>query len=337
MSKVTIKMVAAQAGVSTATVSRALSGSGQVSPKLRRAVVKAAESLGYSGNTVASSLRSSRTNTVGIVIPEIANPFMTHLVGEVEEALHARGMQLLLCNSRQDAAAEKEALTSLIARRVDGLIVCPVDAETSLAAVESAAHAVPTVQIDQRIDGLDVDWVGVDDEAAMRLIVDHLTALSVTSAAFIGSRPNDSSAKTRLGAFLAQAEQARITVVREHIFLDKYSVECGRQNMDRLARGDLPDAVVCAADIIAVGALQTCHARGIEVPSDVIITGFDDIEFASLCTPPLTTVRQPLRAIARHVIDILREPGGDGHGSATVRLALAPALVVRESSSHPPA
>lgn len=332
MSKVTIKTVAEHAGVSTATVSRALSGTGFVSPELRLAVRNTAEKLGYSGNTVASALRSSRTNAVGMVVPEIANPFMTDLVQEVEQTLHLHGIQLLLCNSRQDPSRERDALASLIARRVDGLIVCPVDATSSLAAVEAASRSVPVVQVDQRIEGLDADWVGVNDETAMRLIVEHLASLGVTSAAFVGSKENDSSSRARLDAFLLHAGSAGIAVAKEHVFLDKYSVECGRESMKQLIRSDpLPDALVCAADIIAVGALQTCHAEKLRVPDDLIITGFDDIEFANLCTPRLTTVRQPLKAIAKHAVDILRAADLEQEHSA-VQLALSPTLVIRESS-----
>lgn len=332
MSKVTIKTVAEHAGVSTATVSRALSGTGIVSPELLRAVTDAAEKLGYSGNTVASALRSSRTNAVGMVIPEIANPFMTDLVQEIEQALHSNGIQLLLCNSRQNPARERDALTSLIARRVDGLIVCPVDATSSFAAVQAASRSVPVVQVDQRIDGLDADWVGINDETAMRLIVDHLSSLGVSSAAFIGSKENDSSSRIRLDSFLAYAASAGIEVAKEHIFLDRYSVICGRESLKQLINsGPLPDALVCTADVIAVGALQTCHLEKISVPEDLIITGFDDIEFANLCTPPLTTVRQPLKAIAKHAVDILRASQTE-QDHASVQLALSPTLVVRESS-----
>lgn len=332
MSKVTIKTVAEHAGVSTATVSRALSGTGTVSPELRRAVTKAAEKLGYSGNAVASALRSSRTNTIGMVIPEIANPFMTALVQEVEQALHQHGIQLLLCNSHQDPSHERRALTSLIARKVDGLIVCPVDTASSFAAVQAAARSVPVVQVDQQIEGLNADWVGINDETAMRLIVEHLTSLNVVSAAFIGSKENDSSSKARLNAFLLHAASAGIAVATEHIFLDRYSVDCGRESMERLIRsGPLPDALVCAADIIAVGALQACHAENLSIPGDLIITGFDDIEFANLCTPRLTTVRQPLKAIAKHAVDILRTAHTEQEHAA-VQLALSPTLVVRESS-----
>jgi LacI family transcriptional regulator len=333
MSKVTIKTVAEYAGVSTATVSRALSGSGLVSPELRLAVTKAAEKLGYSGNAIAGALRSSKTHAVGMVIPEIANPFMTDLVQEVEEALQSEGIQLLLCNSHQDPAREKQALTSLIARRVDGLIICPVDASASRAAVEAAARSVPIVQVDQRIDGLDADWVGINDETAMRLVVEHLASLGATTAAFAGSKDKDSSSRARLQAFLQYAQSAGIAVASGNIFLDAYSVEWGRESMKRLiAAGPLPDALVCAADVIAVGALQTCHAERVSLPEELIITGFDDIEFANLCTPRLTTVRQPLKAIAKHAVDVLRAAQAETEHSS-VRLALSPTLVVRESSS----
>lgn len=333
MSRVTIRTVAEDAGVSIATVSRVLAGTGSVAPDLRRAVEQSARRLGYARNTIASALRSSKTQTIGMVVPEIANPFNTELVREVEDALHAHGFQLLLCSAHQDSAREKEALRSLIGQQVDGLIISPVDSAASMEAVKNAAGARPLVQVDQRIEGLEADWIGVDDEQGIRLVLRHLKDQGVDSAGFLGGRETDSSAVTRYQAFRKLCGDSGISVSEHHVRLGDYSTSFGRQQMAELAQqGQLPDALVCGADVIAIGALQTCYRMGLKVPESMLVTGFDDIEFADMCAPRLTTVRQPLKAIARQAVKLLL----DTEQGTTVRLALAPELAVRESSVRTP-
>lgn len=329
MERVTIRTVADDAGVSIATVSRVLAGAETVDPAMRRAVQLSVRKLGYSRNTIASALRSSKTRTIGMVLPEIANPFNTDLVQEVEEALHARGFQLLLCNAHQDIDREREALQSLLGQQVDGLIVSPVDATGSMEAVQAAARARPLVQVDQRIEGLDADWVGVDDERGIRQVLQHLLEQGVESVGFIGARETDSSGAARHQAFRRLCRQFQLSFSENWVLLGEYSASFGRSAMASIAeRGVLPDALVCGADIIAIGVLQTCHRSGIQVPNNLQVTGFDDIEFADLCTPRLTTVRQPLEAMARQAVRLLLEDRDE----ASVRLALAPEMTLREST-----
>lgn len=329
MSRVTIRTVAEDAGVSIATVSRVLAGAGSVAPDLRRAVEQSARKLGYARNSIASALRSSKTRTIGMVVPEIANPFITELVQEVEDALHAQGFQLLLCSAHRDPGREREALGSLIGQQVDGLIISPVDSSASTDAVRNAAAARPLVQVDQRIDGLEADWIGVDDEQGIRLVLRHLKGQGAQSAGFLGGRETDSSAVTRYQAFKKLCGELGLAVAEGHIRLGDYSTSFGRQAMAELAeQSQLPDALVAGADVIAIGALQTCYRMGLKVPESLLVTGFDDIEFADMCAPRLTTVRQPVEDIARQAVRLLL----DGDQGATVRLALAPTLAVRESS-----
>jgi LacI family transcriptional regulator len=332
MEKVTIKTVAADAGVSMSTVSRALAGSTTVDPELRKAVVQSAQKLGYARNSIASALRSSKTRSVGMVVPEIANPFVTDLVQEVEDALHTAGYQLLLCNSHQDPVREREALTSLISRQVDGLIISPVDSVDSMEGVRTAASSTRLVQIDQRIEGLDADWVGVDDEQGIRLILEHLASMGAQSAGFVSSIEADSSSSSRLRAFHRICSELGITVNPANVRLGTYSASFGRQATKALIDGgNLPDALVCGADIIAIGALQICHERGISVPDSLSVTGFDDIEFATLCTPQLTTVRQPLKAMAKQAVQLVLADRDSVE--ATTKSAFSPRLVERRSTN----
>jgi LacI family transcriptional regulator len=329
---VTIREVAARVGVSTATVSRALSGAKRVSPALVEQVRQAAEELGYSANGIASALRRSRTDTVGMVVPSITNPFFTSLVEGVEHALQDSGRQLFLCSSRSDPALEAQRLRSLVARQVDGIVISPVHGTESTDAVLWAAGELPLVQVDRYVTGVESDWVGVDDDAALRLVLEHLAERDVRTAAFVSSQLTSSSTELRVTGFQEHSTRLGIGLAPGGMLLGEYSIEWGREAMQRLLAGpSLPDAVVCADDLIALGVLQTCAAGGVRVPDDLLVTGFDDIPFAALSDPPLTTARQPQVEIAAEAVRLLADAERPGERLLT-RLALQPSLVVRAST-----
>jgi LacI family transcriptional regulator len=328
----TIKDVAAHAGVSTATVSRALSGARPVRSDLAARVEQAVVALGYSGNVIASSLRRSRTDTIGMVVPDITNPFFTSLVKNLEHVLAVRDWQLFLCDSQSDPAIEAARLESLIARRVDGIVISPCNEISSAAAVKAAAAAVPVVQVDRIAKDTQTDWVGIDDDVALSLLVEHLAGLDVRSAAFVSSRQMDSSTELRRAAFLRHAERWGIAVEPAWIKLGDYSAEWGRQAaVELLAEDERPQAIVCAADLIGLGVLQSCRDDGVRVPDDVIVTGFDDIPFAAMSSPPLTTVAQPLGRMAAEAVRLL-EIAMKREVEEITRTSFGPELIVRQSS-----
>ncbi|NYE46059.1 LacI family transcriptional regulator [Spinactinospora alkalitolerans] len=331
MHRITIAQVAAKAGVSTATVSRALSGARPVSDEIRRRVDAAARELGYSGNTIASALRRSRTDTVGMVVPSIANPFFTSLVESVEHVLQAEGRQLFLCDSRQDTSVEEGHLRSLAARQVDGIIISPCHGTRSTPAVEAAAAAIPLVQLDRHVAGTNTDWVGVDDHESMRLLLEHLHGTGARSAAFISSTLTNSSTELRLAGFRLQTQRLAMRTRPDWILLGEYSVDWGRRaTAVLLGDADLPEAIVCADDLIALGALRACRDHGVDVPGDIRITGYDDIDFAALFEPALTTISQPRDRIAAEAVRLLATAAQGG--AAAAHIALAPSLVVRQST-----
>jgi LacI family transcriptional regulator len=330
--RVTIRDVAERAQVSTATVSRALSGAKPVSPAVREQVQRAADELGYAGNGIASALRRSRTDTVGMLVPSIANPFFTGLVEHVEHALQQAGRQLFLCSSRSDPELEAQRLRSLVARQVDGIIISPVHGSLSTPAVQRAATELPLVQVDRYVSGVDSDWIGVDDDAALDLVMTHLAGRGVRSAAFVSSQLTNSSTELRLAGFRRHAARLDVAVPEGNVLLGEYSIDWGREAAAGLiAAGGLPDAVVCADDLIALGVLQACAAAGVSVPGDVLVTGFDDIPYSALSAPPLTTVHQPQAEIAAEAVRLLSRVLGD-EPTAHDRVALRPTLTVRAST-----
>jgi LacI family transcriptional regulator len=330
VARVTIRDVAELAQVSTATVSRALSGAKPVSPAVADQVRRAAAELGYAGNGIASALRRSRTDTVGMLVPSITNPFFAGLVEHVEHALQDAGRQLFLCSSRSDPDLEAQRLRSLVARQVDGIVISPVHGSMSTPAVQWAAAELPLVQVDRYVTGVDSHWVGVDDDAALDLIMTHLAGRGVRSAAFVSSQLTNSSTELRVAGFHRHAE--RLGVAVGPVLLGEYSIDWGRAAAGRLlTTGARPDAVVCADDLIALGVLQACADARVAVPGDLMVTGFDDIPFAAMSNPPLTTVRQPQAEIAADAVRLLSGVLGE-EKAPTSHLALRPSLTVRAST-----
>ncbi len=328
---VTIRDVAAAAGVSTATVSRALSGRRPVAPQLAKSVLEASERLGYRPNVVARSLRTQSTGTVGMVIPRISNPFFPAIVEAVERELASDDRQLLLCDSQGSVATEGKRITALLARQVDGLLVIACEGTASSPTVQRAAASVPVVQIDRLVDGSSGDYVGTDNEVGMRLLIEHLRDKGASTFAFVSAEPTVSSARVRFDAFRRATADVSPAASRGELLGD-FTYEWGRECADRLLADGLPDAVMCGADLIALGLLSSLTAAGVRVPSDVLVTGYDDIGFASLSNPQLTTVRQPMEEIGVESVRLLRARLESRVASPQHRVLL-PTLVVRGSTA----
>ncbi len=334
MAEVTLKDVALASGCSIATVSRVLAGTRPVGAETARIVREAAERLGYRPNHVARALRSRSTGTVGLVLPQITNPFFPTLVRELEHALHAEGRAVLLADCDDDPATEAARIAALLSRRVDALLLIPVDERRSREAVAAAAAQVPLVLLDRGCGPGVADSVAVDNAAGMALVLEHLAATGRRRPCFIGAAGTASTAVERRAAYEAGAA-ALDPQAPGRSALGDFSVEWGRAAVD-LLWPSRPDAVVCANDLIAAGALQRLRQLGADVPGEVAVTGFDDIPLAGLADPALTTVRQPVGELAAEAARLLaRGPaGGDPGPRRTVRLA--PRLVVRASSVPDP-
>lgn len=322
----TIHDVAKLAGVSTATVSRVLSRSRGVQPESARKVLAAAEQLGYRYNAVARALRTNRSNTIGMLVPQISNPFFPALVEAVERRLSREGLELLLCDSQRDVDVEARRLRALVERQVDGIIISPYDFTGSAPAVRGLVGRIPVIQVDRRVDDALTDWVGVDDDAGFAQVVDHLVAAGRRRLVFVSSVLTNYSAHARLDAVTTALRRHGLTAAQEPL-LGTFEVEWG---IEAAARIDLDavDGVVCGNDVIALGVLRGLRKAGVSVPGDVAVTGFDDISFAEISDPPLTTVRQQWDAMADECVRLLLQPAEHGPRG----IAITPTLQVREST-----
>jgi LacI family transcriptional regulator len=321
--------VAQAAGVSMATVSRVLSGTRPVKPDIAAVVTEAARRLGYETNVVARSLRTQTTGTVGMVVPRISNPYFPAIVEAVERQLHGENRQLLLCDSQGSIEIEASRIGALLARRVDGLLIIACEREGSRPSLQRAGSSVPLVQIDRLCDGCPGDYVGTDDAVGMRMVIQHLRSVGAQTFVFVSAKPLTSSAQARLDAFRLSVPDA----TSGDVLLGDFSYEWGQHAGTVLVDRTTPDAVVCGDDLIALGLLSTLASAGVRTPEDVLVTGYDDIGFASLANPSLTTVRQPVEAIGIESVRMLHERLLNPRSNEQSR-TLKPSLVVRRSTSR---
>lgn len=326
--RVTLRDVARSAGVSVSTASRALTDSQLISRTTSQRVRDAASRLGYHFDPIGRALRSNSSASIGLVVPNINNPFFPALVQAAEIEAKAAGWSLLLADSLDDPELELENMLQLAARRVDAILVSPVHRTRSTEAVRRAAELRPVVQID-RLASTAVPHVGVDQRAGLTAVLDHLAASGRQCVAYVGAKTGEWPANERRQAFRAWvAAQGR----EDHSYLADSTSESGRHAIRRILR-TFPqvDAVACCNDVIAVGVLLELHSLGVDVPGRIAVTGFDDTIMATVIQPALTSVVQPTDLIARAAFSWAQ----DGRRSRE-QLLFAPALVVRDSSALSP-
>jgi DNA-binding LacI/PurR family transcriptional regulator len=328
---VTLLDVAEAAGVSIATASRALAGKERVSRNTVERVRAVASELGYRVDPIARALREGSTRIIGMIVPVIGNPFFAQLVDAVEEQVHAAGFELLLADSHGFVTEEARRLTVFGERKVDGVAIVPSDRITSLAALRTLPRTVAVVQIDRSTGASAADFVGVDNEIGVGLALQHLAERGARSVVFAGSDDITSNGAERWEAF--QREIGRSGLTAGEAIRGEFSIASGAAAADALlSRGALPDAVVAGSDLIAIGLLSRLREAGIHAPDDVLVTGFDGTELSQIYAPSITTVVQPVEAIARDAIAYLvgRIQGAE---SALRNSRIAPTLRIGESTT----
>ena len=327
--KVGIHDVAARAGVSIATVSRVLNQSRPVAPELRDRVTAAARELGYNANLLGRALRQGRSHSIGLLVPDLENPFFATLAQQVSRSFSLSNIDVYICSADNDLELERRAIASFLGRRVDGLVLIPCDETLSAANVRMASLSVVTIQLDRLARSVETHYVGCDNRYGMKLITSHVrdtVDLSRQPVVFVGAQPTSSSANERLETFTKAFPSAQRV-------LGSFSFEFGCDAMEQLIQEGLRAAtVVTDADIIALGVIASAHSHGFAIPEDFRVTGFDDVGVSFLAQPTLTTVRQPLDQMTDTILDIvLASFDADGQTGYVVK-RFKPTLVVRDSS-----
>lgn len=333
--RATIEDVAKLAGVHKGTVSRALDERKrhQVARDTIDRVERAARQVGYVPNALARGLRTSNSMTIGVVLPDITNPFFPPLVRGIERFVNPRGYTSLLVNTDGDKAQERKALQSLIDRRVDGLIVASGQRDdTGLS--ELYAAGVKVVLLNRDAGDVPYPLVTGDDASGVTAAVEHLVDLGHHDLLHVAGPPNLSTSARRSAAF--SAECFRHSQVRgEVVEAESLTVQAGELTMKHvLSSGGRPTAVVAGNDLIALGVLRALRSHDLRCPDDVSVVGFNDMPFAEDFHPPLTTVRVPTEVMGRRAAQLMLE-AIDSNQVEKQTVMLPVSLVVRDSTAAP--
>ena len=333
---VSIRDVAQRAGVSIATVSRAVNHISTVNPDLAQRVWKAIEEVGYLPNTQARALVSGRSKMLGLIVSEITNPFFPELVQEFENLAVAQGYEVLIGSTNYDPARTESLMRRLLQRNVDGVAVMTFGVEEDLVK-KLVEREFPLVFVDAAPDLPNIHILKVDYAEGIRQGVQHLAALGHRRVAFISGPLAQRSPKARRDAFLKSMSELGLKVPPEHLVEGSHNMEGGIASMERLlALPELPTAVMCSNDMTAIGALHALYRTTHKVPEDISVIGFDDIHLAQFMLPPLTTVQMSCRDLAVAAVEGLRagiEPDHPKHGKREWHIPTR--LVVRQSSTFP--
>ena len=327
---VTITDVARTAGVSIQTVSRVLNQSGQTSLATRQRVQQAIEQLGYRPNHIARGLATNRTFTLGLIVPDITNPFFPDIVRGAEQVALEHGYTIFLCNTNEQPEREMAALTMLEAHRVDGIILCGSRVSDEQLFPHLGRHRA-VVLINRQVPFEDVSTVRVDYAEGTRLAVSHLQASQRGRIGFLSGPLHSSSRQTRLGAFSEALAASGTPLEPSHILACAPTSEAGYESARALlTQHSELDGLLCYNDLVAIGALHACTDIGRRVPDTLAVVGYDDIPSASLVTPSLTTVGIPKSDLGAHAVDLLlKRIAGD---QQETELVLSPQLIVRASA-----
>jgi LacI family transcriptional regulator len=335
-SAVTLKDVARRAGVHPATASRALNPETRllVSEETANRVLAAATALGYRPNAVARSLRTRRSHTIGVLIPDLNNPLFPPIVRGLADRLELHGYVALIGNTDGDEARERRVYEQLRARHVDGYVLATARLRDPL--LEDAARSGAPVVLMNRIAADDsFPSVTVDNEAGVRLVVDHLVALGHRNIACIAGPQDVSTGLARYRAFRTAMTDAGLPVPDSRVrFARAFSIEEGlRCAREILATDDGCTAVAASNDMLAVGCYLALDDAGLTCPADISVVGFNDMPFIDMLRPPLTTVAFSHDQVGAHAADLLIERLNGGSGPAKV-IYVVPRLVVRGSTGR---
>ncbi|MEU9704022.1 LacI family DNA-binding transcriptional regulator [Streptomyces sp. NPDC047981] len=328
--KPTLAKVAERAGVSVASVSRVLNGL-PATPEMTKRVTEAAEALSYVPDAFARSLRAGRTFQVALAVADIGNPTYVAMMRTVEAALRPTNYRIVLYSTGTDTDGELAFVESLRSGTVDGLILQTVRARDEL--LEALAELpMPAVVIGNLPDGADVDCVRTDSGLGIGLAVRHLADMGRRRIALLNGPVETAPGRIRLQGF-EEAMRARGCTVEPGMVMEcaDFNHHDGYLAAAALLEEHAPDAIVCANDLIAMGALRALTERGLRIPQDVAVTGMDDTDLAAMCNPPLTTVSLGAEERAGLAVELLRERIEDHERPVACR-EVVPSLVVRESS-----
>jgi len=327
----TLSDVAQRAGVSRATVSRVLNNHPSVAEHLRIRVEEAARVLGYQPNRAARRLRTSTSDVLGLIISDIENPFFTSVVRGVEDAAYAHQMSVVLCNSDENPVRQRMYLRVLQAEHVAGLIICPTHVNDGQDFSELSRAGTPIILLDRRVDNFEADAVTVDNVGGAYLAVKHLVDLGYTQIGMVGGPLHLTTGRERYEGYCRALQSGCLDSDESLVKLGDFKTDSGYHlTQELIALPDPPQAVFVANNLMTLGALRALRERGLQIPWDVAMVGFDDMLWSGELCPPLTAVSQPTYELGQETVQLLLRRLEEPHAPYR-NVVLQPRLIVRES------
>jgi LacI family transcriptional regulator len=329
---VTIKDIAKQAGVSYATVSRALNNHTEINIETRKKVLRIAKEAGYQPNAIARGLVKKETQTLGLLIPDIINPFFAEVARWIEDTAIENGYTIFLCNTNWSLERESNYLNVLRQKQVDGILIAPASEKIEHLKKILSQWSKNIVAI-TRMNISNVTSVLIDNVQGARMAVEHLIGRGHRRIAFIGGLIDISANQERLQGYQEALAVNGIEPNRDYIVSGDFKRESGHQIMHKLLNlKERPDAVFAANDLLALGAIQAIREAGLTIPGDMAVSGFDDIEFAALPEIQLTTVSQPKYEMGKLALLTLINQIKNEEKTVAKKIMLEPTLIVRKTT-----
>jgi LacI family transcriptional regulator len=333
--KVTIKDVAKIAGVSPATVSRVVGNYGYVSEKNRRRIQAAVQELGYRPNTIARSMVTKSTHTIGFVVTDITNPFFAQLARGVEAVTWQNGYTLILANTDEDLDHERAIISAFQEKWVDAFIVVPASSKKTPHLEEIVHNGIPLVLLDRSVEDLPVDKVMVDNENGAFQAVSHLVRLGHRRIGIIMDNLDITTNTERLNGYLRALRELHIKVDDKLIRSCQFTRQSAYQIITKMSQNsDRPTALFTANNFMTLGAIKAIHDAGLEIPRDIALVGFDDLDWSTLGTTQLTAVSQPVSEMGniagQRIIARLK-----GEKTPPMEIRLKTTFIIRDSSGSP--
>jgi LacI family transcriptional regulator len=328
----TLHEVARRAGVSAMTVSRVVNGRGSVDSETRQRVEEAIQALDYVPNRIARGLISQKTQTIGIIVPDIVNPFFAPVVRGAESAARKAGYRVLLCNSEGDLRLEREYIEDLVAHRVEGLLLTPASDRSRSSILSLLRGGFPLVLIDRALPDADCDLIVSDNAQGARRLIEHLIAIGHREIAHVSDAEDTSTGRERLRGYREALEAAGIPFQPELVIRTTVDRIGGyRAAQEILARDPLPTAIFAVNNMTAVGTMEALRERSLSVPKDMGLVCFDDVEHLAVLSPILTVIDQPAETFGSLGVQLLLERMTGKANSRPRRIILQTDLIVRQS------
>ena len=326
-----IKQIAEMAGVSTTTVSHVVNSTRFVSEEKKERVLRAMRKLNYRPNRLASGLRRRKSNTIGVVLPDITNPYFAEVARGVEDACFEREYSAIICNSDASLKTETHYLSMLAEKQMDGIVLVNVG-DHGQRPPESIVRDIPFVMLDREVHGLNADSIQVDNFAGGRMAAEHLFRLGHRDVLCIGGTPEVYPSWDRVDGFVDFMREAGSPVPKKMILAGDFQAGSGYDLTLGAMRGDSrPTAIFAANDLMAYGAIRALAEMELRIPAEVSVVGFDDIKLSGLFNPPLTTIRQPRLDMGGVAVRLLLERAVEPDLEPR-RIMLPLELVARQSS-----